>query len=257
MNNRYYIDGLEIRKTNLVKAAEVLQEQAEQERSSYVCITNARAAYHAIQTPKYLAIQNASLMTLPDGKPLEIIARLRGHKEVSRTCGPDIFNEMCRLSEGKDYTHFFYGSTQEILDKMLANLKVKYPFLKIVGAVSPPFGTPEELANTEIIEHINRTQPTFVWLGLGAPKQEYVADILVKRIKQSIILGVGLVFEYEAGTVKRPPLWVQKAGFEWLYRISQQIFRIKLFLPAFFYIIKKIIKEFLSSLNPIRKNRND
>ncbi|MCB2195274.1 MAG: WecB/TagA/CpsF family glycosyltransferase [Bacteroidetes bacterium] len=247
-DTRFYIEGLGISKVNLQIALDLIGEEVKKEGAKYICVTNARAAYHAIKNGNYCKIQNESFLTLPDGKPLEIIAKFRGYKNVKRTCGPDIFNELCRISKEEKYTHFFYGSTQEILDNMIANLKIKYPFLDIVGAVSPPFGTADELVNDEIISEINHIKPTFIWLGLGAPKQEIVASKMVKQVNNSILIGIGFVFEYEAGKVKRPPMWIQKSGFEWLYRVFKQFKRSKNFVIPFLYFVYLLFIEFFKSL---------
>lgn len=242
MDNRFSIEKLRISNTNLDDAIRIIKQRILDEKSGYVCITNVRATYIANRDPNYCRIQNNSFLTVPDGKPLEWYARIIGLKNVRKTSGPDLFNRICQISEENNFTHFFYGSTPEVIEKIQINLKDKFPKLIILGAVSPPFRPLEELVNERIIEQINTLKPTFVWVGLGAPKQEIFIDLIINRIQSSILIGIGLVFDYEAGTVKRAPKWMQNYGLEWLFRFMQQPRYSMRSLKAFQYFILLLVR---------------
>jgi N-acetylglucosaminyldiphosphoundecaprenol N-acetyl-beta-D-mannosaminyltransferase len=222
MNERFNIENVGISITNLEQAVDDIIKKAECSEPAYVCVTNVRALYIGNHDTDYCRILNNSYLTVPDGKPLEWYAHVTGLKNVKKTSGPDLFERICQLSESKEFTHFFYGSTPQIVTKMKENVLKKYPKLKIICAISPPFGSAQELANNEIIQQINTLKPTFVWIGLGAPKQEIFMDLIVNQIQSSLLIGIGLVFEYQAGTVIRAPKWMQNYGLEWLYRHIQQ-----------------------------------
>lgn len=222
MDQRYKIDKVKLSITNVDEAAGLIIKEAKNKRPVYVCVTNVRTTYIGNHNEQYREILNNSFLTLPDGKPLEWYARAAKINRAKKTSGPDLFENICRKTENTGLTHFLFGSTPEVIKKMQVNIKRKYPNLKIVGAVSPPFKPVEELATDEIVEQVNRLKPSFFWVGLGAPKQEQFIHLIKDRIKSSIMIGVGLVFEYQAGTVKRAPKWMQKNGFEWLYRHVQQ-----------------------------------
>ena len=243
MNNRFKIENVEISLTNLDNAVESIVKKAESKTSGYVCVTNVRATYIGNHDPEYRRILNNSFLTVPDGKPIEWYAQLSGLKQVEKSSGPDLFNRICQLSNRKGYTHFFYGSTPEVISKMQKNLLLKFPALNIVGAISPPFKPVEELANNDIVEIINHLKPTFVWIGLGAPKQERFMDLIISRIENSILIGVGLVFDYQAGTVRRAPVWMQKNGLEWMYRVIQQPLYSRRSFKAFTYFIFLLTKK--------------
>ncbi len=243
MDERFYIDNLAFSITNPNDAIKKIIQKAESKTPGYICVSNARATYIANKTPEYCNILNNSFLTLPDGKPIEWCARLTGLSNVKRTCGPDLFKQICQLSVDQKYSHIFYGSTPQIIENLVKNLKKKYPGIDIMAAISPPFGTVDELANDEIINKINTYNPTFVWIGLGAPKQEYFMYKVISKINHSILIGIGLVFEYEAGTVERAPKWMQRSGTEWLFRAFQQPQRLKNFYKPFFYILLKLLKK--------------
>ena len=238
---RYNIDNVEISITNIHDALNRINEQIRTGKSAYICVTNSRAAYIGHHDEQYREVLNNSLMTVPDGKPLEWIARLSGFKDVKRTSGSDLFRAICNLSLEKGYSHYFYGSTSEVLTRLVTNTINEFPGIRILGAISPPFGSAEVLANQLIIDSINKHKPTFVWIGLGAPKQERFMHLICSQVESSILIGVGLVFDYQAGTVIRAPKWMQRNGLEWAYRLAQQPGNIRRAIKPLAWISYKII----------------
>ena len=159
-------------------------------------------------------------MAIPDGGPLSSVGRKRGHKNMERTTGPSLMGEIFAVSVKKGYRHYFYGSKKETLELLYQKLTSNYPGIQIAGMYSPPFRpmTPEE--DQEIVERINETKPDFVWIGLGAPKQEKWMVEHHGKI-DGLMIGVGAGFDYYAGNIKRAPMWMQKSNLEWLYRLMQ------------------------------------
>lgn len=206
--------------TNMAETLQYLTKNLENLRGKYICVSNVHTTVMSYENEQYRNIQNSAVMVLPDGKPLSVVSRLRGFKEAQKVSGPDLMPEMFQLSEEKGYTHYFYGSTEETLDKLKEALLVRYPKLKIVGRYSPPFRPLTEEEDEKIIHQINEVSPDFIWVGLGAPKQEQW--MYAHRDKLcGVMLGVGAGFDFHAGTVKRAPVWMQKCGLEWLYRLTQ------------------------------------
>ncbi len=124
-------------------------------------------------------------------------------------------------SSEKGWRHYFYGSTEETLDKLKTTLKTEYPGIQIVGMHSPPFRSVSEEEDRRVIAQINDTTPDFVWIGLGAPKQETWMAEHQGRVK-GFMVGVGAAFDYLAGNIKRAPTWMQSSNMEWLYRLIQE-----------------------------------
>ena len=161
-----------------------------------------------------------AVMALPDGSPLSIVSRRRGFKEAERVTGPDLMGEIFKISEKRGYKHYFYGSTQEILDELKIKLSLKYPKLNIVGMYSPPFRELDVAEDNEVIKNINESNADFVWVGLGAPKQEIWMNKHRNKVG-SIMIGVGAGFDYYAGRIKRAPILMQRLSLEWLFRLIQ------------------------------------
>lgn len=212
--------GTNINVTTMEKTVSYLDQYLEQLRGDYICVSNVHTTIMAYRDRDYRAVQNGGAMALPDGKPLSIVCRRRGYKDAGRVPGPDLMPEIFALSQKRGYRHFFYGSTQATLDALRERLLKAYPELNIVGMYSPPFRvlTPEE--DEEQVQMINRTKPDFIWVGLGAPKQENWMAAHKGRVT-GVMLGVGAGFDFHAGTIKRAPKWMQEVCLEWLFRLMQ------------------------------------
>lgn len=187
----------------------------------YVCVANVHTTVMSYEDPAYCAVQNGGIMAIPDGGPLSSVGRKRGFSKMQRTTGPDYLKEILKISEKEGYRHYFYGSTEETLEKLRTVLEKEYPGVWIAGMYSPPFRALSKEEDEKIIEMINEAHADFVWVGLGAPKQErWMAEHQGKV--QGLMVGVGAAFDYLAGNIQRAPMWMQKANLEWLYRLLQE-----------------------------------
>lgn len=212
--------GVEIAAIHMSWLVEYLQNNVEKLSGNYLCVANVHTTVTAFQNEEYRRVQNGGIMAIPDGGPLSSLGRKRGYSDMERTTGPALMEEIFELSEKKNYRHYFYGSTPQTLEKLEGELKRRYPAMQVVGMYSPPFRELTLEEDTQIIETINGTKPDFVWVGLGAPKQE-VWMAKHQGLIHGLMLGVGAGFDYHAGNIRRAPQWMQKMNLEWLYRLLQ------------------------------------
>ncbi len=196
------------------------EEYIKELSGDYMTVANVHTTVMAYENEKYKAIQNGGIMAIPDGGPLSTVARKRGHERIERTTGPSYMGEIFKVSAEKGYRHYFYGSTEETLEKLYQALTDQYPGIQIAGMYSPPFRPMTEDEDTAIVERINETNADFVWVGLGAPKQEIWMAEHQGRI-HGFMVGVGAGFDYFAGNISRAPEWMQRHNLEWLYRLIQ------------------------------------
>lgn len=214
------IMGVNVAAIDMDWLLDYLEKHLQEIKGDYICVSNVHTTVTAYEDPEYMKVQNGGLMAIPDGGPLSSVARRRGYRTTKRTTGPGLMDEIFRISSDKGYRHFFYGSTEETLSLLKSNLLKKYPGITIAGMYSPPFRKLSSTEDQEIIDIINDTHPDFVWVGLGAPKQEYWMLAHQGKIN-GLMIGVGAGFNYHAGNLKRAPEWMQKANLEWLYRLMQ------------------------------------
>lgn len=211
-------------------------------KGDYICVSNVHTTVTSYEDTFYRAVQNGGLMSIPDGGPLSTVGQRRGFKAMQRVTGPSLMGELFKDSAERKYRHYFYGSTEETLDALYQKLIGNYPGIQIAGMYSPPFRPLMEDEDEEIIKQINETKPDFVWIGLGAPKQEIFMAEHQGKI-DGLLIGVGAGFMYHAGQLKRAPMWMQKRNLEWLYRLMQDPRR--LFGRYFYTNIKFIWNAFI------------
>lgn len=214
------IMGVNIAVTDMDKTLRLVEDNCERWRGKYICVANVHTTVTAHDDPTYLQVQNGAVMALPDGGPLSKYSRRKGFADAARVTGPDLMRELLKESGTKHYRHYFYGSTQETLDILREKIAEKYPGAVIAGMYSPPFRPLTADEDAKIVEKINAAEPDFVWVGLGAPKQERWMAAHENRV-QALMLGVGAAFDYEAGNIRRAPMWMQRHNLEWLYRLMQ------------------------------------
>ena len=164
--------GVNIAAINMEWLLKYLDENIDDIKGDYICVSNVHTTVTSYEDASYCAVQNGGLMAIPDGGPLSTVGQKRGHKNMSRTTGPSLMGEVFKISAEKGYRHYFYGSKEETLELLYQKLTQNYPGIKIAGMYSPPFRLLTEEEDKAVIERINETKPDFVWVGLGAPKQE-------------------------------------------------------------------------------------
>ena len=104
---------------------------------TYAC-SNVHTTVTAYEDDEYRKVQNGGIMAIPDGGPLSSVGQKRGFKNMKRTTGPSLMGEIFKISAAKRYRHYFYGSTDETLEKLYAVLTETYPGIQIAGMYSPP-----------------------------------------------------------------------------------------------------------------------
>ncbi|HJV80501.1 WecB/TagA/CpsF family glycosyltransferase [Noviherbaspirillum sp.] len=189
--------------------------------SRYVCICNVHSVVTTTRDVEFkIAVNNADMAT-PDGAPIAWALRRLGHSSQERINGPDLMMKYLAEAERLDQKVYFYGSTDATLAKLRIALAKKFPLLRIAGMSSPPFRPLSLQEDEQSIEEINSSEANVVFVGLGCPKQEkWMADHR-GRIN-AVMIGVGAAFDYHAGVIKRAPLWWQRNGLEWLYRLGSE-----------------------------------
>lgn len=215
------IMGVDIAAINMQWLLDFSKKNIKKLSGDYICVANVHTTVTAYDDEAYRDIQNGGIMAIPDGGPLSSVGNRRGFHQMERTTGPSYMEEILKVSVENGWRHYFYGSTKETLEKLKMMLEKGYPKLQIAGMYSPPFRKTTEEEDRKNVEEINRAKADFVWIGLGAPKQEkWMAEHQGKV--EGLMVGVGAAFDYLAGNIKRAPEWMQKNNLEWFYRMVQE-----------------------------------
>lgn len=209
--DRYRIGKVFIAITDTENATCRIKKAIEDRQKGYVCISNMRTVTVANTNPDYLKVMENSLFNTPDGTPLVWCGRAWGLKNVQRACGPHIFHALLQDSTS-GLKHFFLGDTDETLAALTEKCQKEY-HTEVAGVYSPPFKPLEEYDLQGIAAIINNSGANLVWTSLRAPKQDYLAALLLPYLSDGIVLvGVGAAFRFELGEYTQPEGALQKIG---------------------------------------------
>lgn len=164
----------------------------------------------------------SSTMTIIDGMPIVTIARKKG-LICDRCAAPDIMPHIFEKGVTQGKTHYFFGGkNDDVLKKLRENLERDYPGIQIIGMYSPPFRPLSKEEDRQVCDEINTLHPDFLWVGIGAPKQEMWMKEHQEKIRGTVMLGVGAGFNFFAGMLDKAPEWMEKASLEWLFRLTRE-----------------------------------
>lgn len=221
---RLQVLGSAISRVNAAGALTLVRRRLETAEGGYVCFTNVHATVTGREDHDFQAVTNQSFLSLADGKPVYWLARLMGDHEVGHVPGPDFM--LKALDELRDHRHFFYGSTPRVLEQLKLRMEQRFPGLQVCGTLSPPF---RPLTTTDLAEHhaaIRDSGAQFVWVGLGAPKQELWMAANADALRPAVLFGVGAAFEFHSGITRRAPALMRRLGLEWLFRLAAEPVRL-------------------------------
>jgi N-acetylglucosaminyldiphosphoundecaprenol N-acetyl-beta-D-mannosaminyltransferase len=196
-----------------------ISDWASRRESRYVCTCNVHSVITAGQDHDFGRVVAEADMVTPDGAPVAWMLRRLGFPGQQRINGPDLMWEYCELAASRGESIYLYGGMPATLDALRTRLVEVFPGLKIAGSYSSPFRPLTAEEDHAVVEMINASGASTVWVGLGCPKQERWMAAHRGQIK-AVMIGVGAAFEYHAGTIRRAPKWMQNAGFEWLHRLA-------------------------------------
>jgi N-acetylglucosaminyldiphosphoundecaprenol N-acetyl-beta-D-mannosaminyltransferase len=220
--DRLNVLGVGVSALNLPLAADTIGGWIRADRREYVCVTGVHGVIESRRDTTVRAIHNAASLVVPDGMPLVWLLRLAGHRNAGRVYGPDLMLCLLERSVAQNLTHFFYGATETTLSQLQAKLTARFPGLRVIGTLAPPFRALTPAEDNEVTAAINRANPDVVWIGLSTPKQEIWMAEHRARLNAKVLLGVGAAFDFHAGRRRQAPSWMQRSGLEWLFRLYQE-----------------------------------
>ena len=193
----------------------------------------------------------SSDVLIPDGSGIALAAKFLNNTKVNKIAGYDLFFEVMTQLSKKNGKVFFLGSTDNVLKKISERAKLDFPKVDVY-ALSPPFkGDFDSYDIACFSKKINDVNADVVFVGLTAPKQEKLIANLKEFTNVEFLSGIGAVFDFYAGTVKRPSeLWL-KLHLEWLVRFigePKRLWRRNFISTPIFLLdllkwkIKKVIK---------------
>jgi N-acetylglucosaminyldiphosphoundecaprenol N-acetyl-beta-D-mannosaminyltransferase len=164
------------------------------------------------------AIEGAHLLTA-DGQSIVWAARLLGHPLPGRIAGADLMIRLLGHAAERGYSVFFLGARPEVVTACAAKAIAEFPTLRVAGARDGYFTASDE---PNVVNAIRDSAPDILFLGFGSPTKELFMQRRYRELGVPFVMGVGGTFDVYIGIVRRAPVWMQRAGLEWLYRVGQE-----------------------------------
>ena len=184
----------------------------------YVCAANVHMLMEAHDSKEFAAIINQADMVTPDGMPLVWMMRLKGHRDQQRVYGPTLMLHVLDMASRENIPVGFYGGEAETLKILVEKTQAHFKNLNVAYAFSPPYRELDSTEDDDVVKNINNSGARILFIGLGCPKQEvWMANHRGKV--QAVMIGVGAAFDFHAGVKPQAPLWMQRMGLEWLFRL--------------------------------------
>jgi N-acetylglucosaminyldiphosphoundecaprenol N-acetyl-beta-D-mannosaminyltransferase len=166
---------------------------------------------------------NKTYLNMPDGMPGVWVARSKGAKHIDRCYGPDVFEYIMRkTARNRSIKHYFSGGKEGVAEQLRDYCEQKFRNKNVVGTHCPPFRELSEKEIESIAADINAKGTTLLWIGISSPKQDIYARRLSKYLNVHFIFTVGAAFDFFTGNVRQAPKFIQRSGFEWLYRLLME-----------------------------------
>ena len=200
-----------------------LDQFIQEKRFHQVATANADFVVNAMCDAELRHILRVSDLVTPDGMPLVWASRMLGHALPERVTGADIVPALAELSAQKGYRIYMLGARPEVAQQARENLLRTHPTLQIVGCVSPPPASLEDMDTASLLADIRAVRPDILLVAFGNPKQEkWIYRNREGLCDVPVCIGVGGTFDFLAGQTVRAPEWMRISGLEWLYRLKQE-----------------------------------
>jgi N-acetylglucosaminyldiphosphoundecaprenol N-acetyl-beta-D-mannosaminyltransferase len=218
-DDRSDILGVQVSAINLADAVETIERWIREGARNYVSVTSVHGLMESRHDERLRDIHNHAGLVAPDGMPLVWLSRLLGKSRTERVCGRDLMRNLTAVSALCGYRQFYYGGAEGVAKKLKQALTTAYPGLEVAGILCPPFRQLTRQEDDAVVDAINAARPHIVWVGLSTPKQEFWMASHLGRIGAPVMIGVGAAFDFLAGTKNQAPVWMQRNGLEWLFRL--------------------------------------
>lgn len=243
-NNSVFIVNARIDNLTFDEALDRFVRLIQQGKPYFAVTPNVDHIVKLRKDPEFRKVYDASSLTLADGMPLLWAAKFLGTPIKEKISGSDFVPGICRVAMKNNYRIFLFGGRQGAAEKAAEFLTKSYPGINIVGTYCPPFGFEKnEKEDQKAFRIIKEASPDILLVGLGAPKQEKWIYKHYRQLEVPISMGVGVTFEFLCGMVMRAPVWIQKTGIEWFWRLIMEPCRLwKRYLiddPVFFWLVLK------------------
>lgn len=190
-------------------------------RGGLVLLAPAHNLMAAWREPRLRAVFNTAELVVPDGMGTVWFLRLLG-RQAGRVYGPDLLQVACRRGLAAGWRHAFVGGSPQVCQALVAHLQTEHPGLQVAAALSPSFGELGQPEEDALLAALNAGRADIIWVALGSPRQERWMAAVRPRLNAAWLVGVGAAFDFLSGAKPQAPVWMQRSGLEWLFRLLSE-----------------------------------
>jgi len=218
--------GVPFDKVTTADSLRIIGQMIASGRPHYAATANVDFAVQALKDVELRRILADADLVLCDGMPLVWASRFLGNPLPERVPGSDLVPRLLAEAELKGWRVFFLGGTDESVARAAERVRTRHPKLQLVGAYSPPFKPLLEMDHEDIVRRVREARPDILLVAFGCPKQEKWISMQLHHAGVPLSIGVGATIDFLAGLVRRAPVWMQRTGLEWLFRLLQEPHRL-------------------------------
>jgi N-acetylglucosaminyldiphosphoundecaprenol N-acetyl-beta-D-mannosaminyltransferase len=246
--------GVTVAATKYAEVVEKCTAWARAGESRTVAFIGMHAIMEAYDRSDFRADLNASDLNTADGMPIVWLLRAQGYRNASRVYGPDTTLALLEAAEKAGVPVGFYGGSEATLTTLVAEVQRRFPEVRIVYQVSPPFRKLSEEEDEAAVREMKDSGVRFLFVGLGCPKQE--AWVVAHRGRvPAVMLAVGAAFDFIAKTKPQAPRWMMRSGLEWAFRLATEPRRLAgrylKNIPRFLYLL---VRQWLTKEDLVKAN---
>ena len=202
---------------------EVLHHALSGDTTRQIVTANAQFYVLAQKSRRFRECLRGADYICADGMPIVWACNSLFGGRVRRIAGVSLIERLCQRGAAHQLCVFLLGGRPGAASATAETLRRRHPGLRIAGVSCPPFGFERrDTTLQQVLDHIAAAEPHVLFVGLGAPKQEFFIDQHIRSLRVPLAIGIGGSFEILSGRLKRAPLWMQSSGLEWAYRFSQE-----------------------------------
>lgn len=252
---RVNVLGVGISRLNLELAEETMFRGVETDGfQGFITITGVHGVVESQKDEELKRIHNRSFLSTPDGMPMVWMGKINQHEEMDRVYGPELMLNIMKTTAESGHGHYFFGGAEGVADELKEKLESRFSGLKVSGTMCPPFRPLEDSEEEDLYNQLQEQKPHFFWVGLSTPKQEKFMHGFLNKYPDltkgwghgMVMIGVGAAFDFHSGKVQQAPYWIQRSGFEWLYRITQDPKRLfKRYMISNSFFVSRILPQLL------------
>lgn len=212
--------GAEFMNITMNGALTLIADAVKSSLKKKIFFVNADCLNTVFKDKEYFAALKSADHVFPDGIGVNIGCRLIGSPLRENVNGTDMLPFLCAMMAERGYSLYLLGAAPGVAATMRRNLEQRHPGLRVVGERDGFFD--HATGSGEVVEQVNAARPDVLLVGFGAPRQEKWIVAHAAELACHVVMGVGGLFDFYSGRIRRAPRWVRELGLEWVFRLAME-----------------------------------